>query len=261
MLPLLLLFVLGAILALWIAGFAATTDLSVQPADVRTFKNVLAVFAHADDETVTCGGTIRRLASSGARVSLLLLTAGERGNASRAEDPDLKAVRQREAERACRLLGVSEVIEQDFGDGLLAANRDAVAADLAEKIRALGPDLILTYDTAGLDGHPDHVACSEIAVEIVRTRFPNTTLWCVAPPRRLVRVLQLVGQLPAAANIDQRRMQPTARVFLGAAVIPKIRAWYAYRTQRASIAKGLGRFAPVWFAVSTMQFEYFARAV
>lgn len=41
-------------------------------------------------------------------------------------------------------------------------------------------------------------------------------------------------------------------------MIPKIRAWYAYRSQRGFIAKGFGRLVPVWFAVSMMWFEYFA---
>jgi hypothetical protein len=42
-------------------------------------------------------------------------------------------------------------------------------------------------------------------------------------------------------------------------VIPKIRAWYAYRSQRGLIARGLGRLLPAWLAV--MQFEYFAEVV
>ena len=259
MLPLLLI-LLGAIVAAWIAGFVATTDLAVRRVDPRRYRQVVAVFPHADDETVNCGGSIRRLASSGAHVTLVLLTAGERGNPAATIDPALGAARIREAERASGILGVSTLLQQDFGDGMLRARQREASLYLAEKIRLLEPDLILTYDPAGLDGHPDHVACWEIVFELWRTTFPTTTLWCVAMPRRLVRILQLARQLPAEPQLDQRRARPTARMFVGTAVIPKIRAWYAYRSQRGFIAKGLGRFVPAWFAVSTMQFEYFADA-
>ena len=257
LLPLIL---LGAIAGAWVAGFVATTDLTVRRVDPRRYRRVVAVFPHADDETVNCGGSIRRLASCGAHVTLVLLTAGERGNPAATVDPALKALRIREAERASGILGVSTLIQQDFGDGMLSARRQDAARYLAQTMLTLEPDLIVTYDPAGLDGHPDHVACWEMVFELWRTTFPGTTLWCVAIPRRLVRLLQLVRQLPAEPRLDQRRARPTARVFVGAAVIPKIRAWYAYRSQRGFIAKGLGRFVPAWFAVSSMQFEYFAEA-
>jgi len=34
----------------------------------------------------------------------------------------------------------------------------------------------------------------------------------------------------------------------------------AYRSQRGSIGKGLGRIIPAWLPVSMLQFEYFADA-
>ena len=256
-----LLLAVGAILGLWIVGLAATTDLTVPRANVRSFSNVLAVFPHADDETVNCGGTIRRFASSGARVTLVLLTSGERGNAAGTVDPELKAVRRLEASRVAGILGASTLIQQDFGDGMLGANKHETATYLAEMIQALGPDLILTYDAAGLDGHPDHVVCSEIVMQLRRTQFSTTTLWCVALPRKVTRILEIAGQLRVHPDIAGRRASPTVKVFIGAAALPKIRAWYAYRSQRGFIAKGMGRFVPLWFAVSAMQFEYFAEAV
>ena len=248
------------VVVLWVVGVASTADLKVPRTPLRDFKTVLAIFPHADDETVNCGGTIRRLASTGALVTLLLLTSGERGNRAGISDSSLKEVRRREAERASAILGVTTLIQEDFGDGELSANRAEVGVYVEETIRSLEPDLILTYDPSGLDGHPDHIVCAEIVIDAVHRHAPASTLWCSTLPRRVVRLLEFARQLPAGTTrIDPRRMPPTARVFLGMAVIAKIRAWYAYRTQRGFIAKGLGRFAPVWFAVSSMQFEYFAR--
>lgn len=253
----LLLLVPSVVVTLWLAGFIATSDLAVPLGTVSRFRNVLAVFPHADDETVNCGGTLRRFSTAGAAVTLLLLTGGERGNPAGVPDAALKRMRSREAEGAVRRLGLSRLIQQDFGDGQLADRREEIWSYLVETIREIGPDLVVTYDRAGLDGHPDHVLCAEILTELKTQHLTAATLWYVALPKRVVRLLQTARQLPRQTIIDERRAIPTLRIFLGTAVIAKIRAWYGYRSQRGAIGKGLGRFVPIWFAISTLQFEYF----
>ena len=238
---------------------AFTTDKSVRRRDIRPFKNVLVVFPHPDDETVTCGGTINRLSRAGSAVTVLLLTRGERGNPGGRLDPALAQIRDAEADRAADILGASRVVHEDFGDGRLSERRADVRMQIAALIEAIQPDLIITHDLAGLDGHPDHVACAELVTELRRVQFADISLWYVAQPGRLVRLLQAVGQLSTEPEVDGRRAVPTERVFIGAGVLAKIRAWYAYRSQRAFIAKGISRLLPIWLAVSMMQFEYFAK--
>ena len=193
-------------------------------------------------------------------MTLLLLTGGERGNAEGAIDPALKAVRGREAEQAAAILGVTRLIQEDFGDGQLGKQTEAVAPALSRRIAEVNPDLILTYDLAGFDGHEDHVACSQLLTEQCRAKFPAVPLWYVALPARLLRLLVLVGQVADDSRATQRRATPTHRIFIGPACVPKIRAWSAYRSQRGNIGKGLGRFIPAWLPVSMLQFEYFADA-
>ncbi len=253
-----LLIVPGVALVVWLVAIVATTDRMVPVGNVKAFKNVLAVFPHADDETVNCGGTIYRFAAGGAALTLLLLTGGERGNPAGVVDASLQAKRMVEAERVARILGVSRLIQEDFGDGMLSQHREVVTTYLERTIRLIGPDLLLTYDQAGLDGHPDHVACAEMLAELKQKQFPGTALWCTALPHRVVGLLKLARQLHTERAIDQRRASPTLRIFIGPGMIPKIRAWYTYRSQRGFIAKGFGRVIPAWFAVSAMQFEYFA---
>ena len=247
-------------LVTWIAGVLFTTDLAVPACDVRRFKNVLAVFPHADDETVNCGGSIRRFSTAGATVTLLLLTGGERGNPEGTPDASLKAIRRREAEQAAGILGVSRLIQEDFGDGQLRDRREQVTAYLSREIPQINPDLTLTHDLAGLDGHEDHVACSEILTELKRTELRRVSLWYATLPPRVLRLLQLVGQLATDASLDAKRAIPTHRLFIGSEVAPKILAWYAYRSQRGSIGRGLGRFLPAWIALSMLQCEYFAES-
>ena len=73
-------------------------------------RTVLAIFAHPDDESLACGGTLARLADDGARVVLLCASRGERGQSadpSVARGPDLGRARQRELEAAAQVLGIS----------------------------------------------------------------------------------------------------------------------------------------------------------
>ena len=242
------------------AAVLLITDRSVPVRDPRRFKNVLAVFPHADDETVHCGGTLARFAKTGARVTLLLLTRGERGNSAGVIDPALKAVRHREAELAAAILGVSRVIQEDFGDGRLDQQTEPVASILSRRVAELNPDLILTYDLAGFDSHVDHVACSQLLTDLHRTQFPAVPLWYVALPARLLRLLVLVGQVADDSRAASPRATPTHRLFIGPAIVAKIRAWSAYRSQRGGIGKGLGRLVPAWLPLSMLQFEYFADA-
>jgi LmbE family N-acetylglucosaminyl deacetylase len=249
------------IVVAWSAGVAFTTVWSVPRSDVRRFKSVLVVFPHPDDEAVNCGGTLNRLSREGCVVTILLLTRGERGNPGGMPDPALGQIRNGEALRAADILGASSLIHEDLGDGRLNERRAEVRMRIADRIEAIKPDLLITYDLAGLDGHADHVACAELVTELRRTQFPDVSLWYVAQPRRLVRLLQVGGQLVKNAEVDGRRAVPTERVFIGADLIQKVRAWYAYRSQRGSIVKGVGRLLPTWLALSMMQFEYFAEVV
>src|SRR5438105_13212095 len=82
-------------------------------------RAVLGIFAHPDDESLACGGTLARLSDAGARVVILCATRGEAGSIS---DPalvpngDLGGVRERELRDAAAVLGVAEVIILDHPD-------------------------------------------------------------------------------------------------------------------------------------------------
>jgi LmbE family N-acetylglucosaminyl deacetylase len=235
------------LLVVWASGMLLATDLSVPAIDLRPHRSVLAIFPHADDEVVCCGGTLHRLAGLGARVTLVVLTRGERGTPTGALDPGLGTVREREALAAASVLGVAEVIQADLGDGRLRARVIDLSAFLERTITRIRPDLLVTFDLAGLYGHPDHVACAEVVTELRRTRFPECALWYAAMPRGLLALARLTGD----PGINDRRAAPTGRVFGGAGVLAKIRAWRVYASQRGS----LGWAFPVWFSIAP--FEHF----
>lgn len=236
--------VAAAIVVLWAGMVAFATELGVPVARVRGFRRVLVVFPHADDEAINCGGTLHRLSATGARVTLLLLTKGERGTPDGSLEPGLKDVRVGEARRAAAILGISDLVQADLGDGEVRRRGSDVSALLVETLDRVQPDLAITYDAAGLYGHDDHIACSELVTAALRARSPATSLWYVALPRRLQ------ARVPLEEPLRRRRLRPTHRVFVGLDLLAKTRALRAYRSQREA----------VWFLLALFPFEHFAAA-
>ena len=131
------------------------------PADLRG-RSLLAVFAHPDDESITCGGLLAWCAHLGADVALLCLTRGEhgqdgreRGNrrAPRGQDVsrhetgagDLARIRSRELECAARALGVKKVTLLEHADGMLPwVDAARLEADIEAAIRRQRPDAVIT---------------------------------------------------------------------------------------------------------------------
>lgn len=251
-------FSLAGVAGLWAGALLFTTDRRVPRGDIRRFKHVVAVFPHADDETVTCGGTLHRFAASGALVTLVLLTGGERGNPAGVMQAELADRRRAEAGRAARALGITDVVHASFGDAELSHHVDELTAYLTAVIEHLRPDLLITYDLAGLDGHSDHVACANAVTAVRRTSFPDVALWYVTLPRRVLRLLRAVGQLVTSDAVETHRASPTLRLFIGPSVAAKLRALRAYKSQRGAIGKGLGRFLPTALILSVWQHECFA---
>src|SRR2546421_259176 len=152
----------------------------------------------------------------------------------------MAGVRAGEARRAAAALGVSELVQEDLGDGLLRARRDELAALLDRTLARTRPDLVVTYDGAGLYGHDDHVVCSEAVTGLALNARPAPVLWYVAQPRRL----RALTPLPEA--LRDRRAVPTHRVLVAAHLPAKTRAILAHRSQ----------LRPIWLLLSMIPFEH-----
>jgi LmbE family N-acetylglucosaminyl deacetylase len=256
----LILIILFIILLLWITGFLLATDVSVPLRNARQFHHILVIFPHADDEAISCGGFLHRASSGGSTVTLALLTKGERGpNATQVTN--LKDLRTKEAQEASAILGISKLIQEDFGDGTLQQKKQELTTFMAALIEQEKPDLLITYDLAGFYGHTDHITCSEIITALKQTSFPEIRLWYVTFPKIVLARVKLPKGKAADPYLQEKRAIPTYRVFIGASVLPKIRAWYTYKSQRVSLMKGISAFAPTWFLwffLSMVLFEYFA---
>jgi LmbE family N-acetylglucosaminyl deacetylase len=136
-------------------------------------RTVLGIFAHPDDESLACGGTLARLADAGARVIVLCATRGEAGSIS---DPalvpngDLGCVRERELRDAAAVLGVAEVIILDHPDGDLRWDDvSELHEEIVDAIRRYRPDAVITFAEDGLYWHLDHIGVHERIYTAVRS--------------------------------------------------------------------------------------------
>lgn len=134
-------------------------------------RTILTVFAHPDDESISCGGTLARLAASGARVVAMVASHGERGaQTGPARDDVLGRTRAIEMRDAALALGISDVILLDHPDGDLQwSHVSEFHADLALFMRHHTPAAVITFGEDGLYWHPDHVGVHERTTTAVRS--------------------------------------------------------------------------------------------
>ncbi|MFV0428245.1 MAG: PIG-L family deacetylase [Arachnia sp.] len=159
------------------------------------------VHAHPDDETLASGALVRFLVETGHEVSVLTATRGEEGEVVAgplsylAGTPELDTKRVEELAGALRELGVErhgwlgdppasagpERRYRDSGmrwiregvagpaDGtdtrsLCAAELTDVTADVVAWLKETRAELVVSYDSDGGYGHPDHVRMHDAAV-------------------------------------------------------------------------------------------------
>lgn len=136
-------------------------------------KKILAVLAHPDDESFGLGGTLALYSKRGVETYLVCATRGEAGSADEEHVKgykDVAEMRTDELMRAAKELGLKEVIflgYRDSGMPGMEANHhpdaqiqhpvEEVAGRIVKHIRAIQPDVVITFDPIGGYRHPDHI--------------------------------------------------------------------------------------------------------
>jgi hypothetical protein len=164
--------------------------------DLRPGTTVLGVWAHPDDEAYLSAGLMLRTVARGGRVVCLHATRGELGTDDPvAWPPDrLAHLREQELARALAVAGVREHEILGLADGECATtDPDGPIRWISAAITRLQPDLVVTFGSDGMTGHPDHVAV-EHATGVVEPGpvylDPNTGSRCERGP-----VIQFHGPL------------------------------------------------------------------
>lgn len=131
----------------------------------------LFCFAHPDDESFACAGTVMKYAERGVKSVLVTATRGQRGSAGTpalCTIDELPSVREQELRDAAAIIGFNELHVLDYQDQHLAeATRARIQPVLVGHIRRLQPSIVFTFDPDGVNRHPDHVAISRFTIDAV----------------------------------------------------------------------------------------------
>lgn len=263
---------------------------------------LLVIYAHPDDESFGNAGTIARYSAAGAEVHYACATRGERGTvkpemlAGYADIAELRTAELLAAAKAMAMdsvhflgycdSGMENTADNQNPDCLVQANPERVAGQLVALIRALRPQVIITFPPYGGYGHPDHIAIHHAALAAWEAaadakRFPEQQAAGLAPwqPQKLYFSTFGVGMLKLAllgmrllrkdprkvgANNDidlvkvAENVTPiTAEVPVGAHLAARDKAWLAHRSQLGGM--GLMMRLPIWLRRLLPNKEAFTR--
>jgi N-acetyl-1-D-myo-inositol-2-amino-2-deoxy-alpha-D-glucopyranoside deacetylase len=241
-------------------------------------RRLLLVHAHPDDESITTGATIARYAAEGAEVTVVTCTLGEEGEIM-AGLPELAGLgawaadqlggyRAAELTAACAALGVSRHRYlggigrwRDSGmagtppaahpRAFTGGNAEEQAAQLAEILDEVRPQVVVTYDAFGGYGHPDHIRAHDItmaaaprAESVARVFHTVTSGDAVRGGLAALRADEREYRVPADDELPATPDEEiTTKLDVAAYVPAKLAALRAHATQLAVVDGGVPYFA------------------
>ena len=135
----------------------------------ETPQQVLVVIPHPNDAEFWCAGTVLGWIQRGASVHYLLCTDGGKGSCDReVKSQDLAAIREREQEKAARILGVREVVMLHHPDGELEDTSD-FRKEIVREIRRVRPEVVICPEPyrMNLAWHRDHRIAGQVTLDAV----------------------------------------------------------------------------------------------
>jgi LmbE family N-acetylglucosaminyl deacetylase len=232
----------------------AATAAAAQP------RTLLLVVAHPDDESAF-GEVLVQAKRNGDRAVVVIATDGKDG--TRVTDipagERLGALRREESRCAARRIGIEapihlgiERLDTKIGTGNFFRERARARVAIAEQIRTIDPDVILTFGPEGDTGHPEHVVVGGLVTEILLAegwvdRYP---LYFLAWPREIAEAAELGFVDDRYVNVRVRYAQAEEDAALG--MMPCYATQYTAEELREDRARKLADSSNV------LQFRRFA---
>ncbi len=142
-------------------------------------KSILLCFAHPDDE-VGCAPLVARAVAEGAKATLICATNGDVGDVAEKylrDYPSIAALRLAELNCAAKTIGFTEVVTFGYRDSGMMGSADnqheqslwrapleEVTRRVVEVMRRVRPQMVITFNTFGGYGHPDHIKINQATV-------------------------------------------------------------------------------------------------
>jgi LmbE family N-acetylglucosaminyl deacetylase len=186
-------------------------------------KSILACLAHPDDEA-GLGPLIARYVAEGVRATLICTTNGDVGTVDEKHLQGYSSIAElRLAELACatKAIGFTEVVTFGYRDSGMMGSEDNQHTDsmwqapleeitqkVIEVMCRVQPQVVITFNTYGAYGHPDHIKINQATLEAFKRlqsepEHPQK-LYYTGMPKTLLRfgllLMRLRGQDPRKAG-------------------------------------------------------------
>jgi len=153
----------------------------LKPSKQISFKSILVIAPHPDDEVIGLGGIMLQTLQTAGKVNIVILTDGEESGSSKDRD-EIRRIRIDLSEKVAASLSIppSSIIRLHLPDSLVPHKGkpgfNQAVEQLAQIIEDINPDAV--FATHPLDYNPyDHVACSQMAIEAVKLSAIKPELW------------------------------------------------------------------------------------
>ena len=183
---------------------------------------LLAVFPHPDDESFVAGGLFQLAKELGIDTTLICLTGGTKKNQFKK--------RKRELEKACKVIGIENLVLWDYVEGDLKNKATSWLARFKKILLLKKPDFLLTFDHSGITGHPDHIVISVEIVKLIKSLKSQKPKILFRVPDKVERKHFKTNQSLVLAD------DPTHIVVLSfRQSLRKIKAIFAHQSQMPSL--------------------------
>ncbi|OHA05413.1 MAG: hypothetical protein A2934_04150 [Candidatus Sungbacteria bacterium RIFCSPLOWO2_01_FULL_47_10] len=197
-------------------------------------KNIVAIFAHPDDEAFGPAGTLALLAQTHS-VYIICVTNGAVGRGEIRRAANVAEIRRRELLGSAEILGVKKVFFLDFHDGSLSNNLyHRIALKIEPILKRIRPETIITFEPRGVTGHIDHVVVSFVSSYLFE-RMPfikNIHYYCLLKKNQKKKNKYFIYVPPGYADTEVGKTVAIAPVF-----DKKIRAIKRHQSQKHDIIR------------------------
>ncbi|WP_068787209.1 PIG-L family deacetylase [Paenibacillus phocaensis] len=213
-------------------------------AQTTTGRKLLAVFAHPDDESFICGGTLAKYAAEGVEVTVVSATRGEMGrrmgNPPYLNRETIAAAREVELRQACEALGVHDLKFLDIRDKTVEFIDETLLIGRIEALmREIQPDVVLTFHET-LGGHPDHCAIGQATTAAFR-RYGEGLLYFVSFGDMMLQPDEYGYTADDIARVDvQEHLKAKLAAFRAHRCQSELMEWVWQRDDKAM--RSLGRY-------------------
>lgn len=216
--------------------------------------HILFIFAHPDDETFACGGTLSRYADDpNVQTTLYCATPGDAGSPGTpplCTQEELGQYRTKELASAADVLGIDRLILRDFHDRSLEhLPKEILMEDIKKTIEDLRPDAVITFPPHGISGHPDHQAVQLATLKALQQCDPDQRirLYYVVIPQSENQENSSVYTTPDEAITTRINVTPYRKRIM--------KALQQHRTQHKSVEKVFpGVLNGNWESLRTWEF-------